>query len=529
MIFLCDIIFGSILILLFIYGNNIIPLLLFQKNLNTQKKIYFLHIIILLLCFVYIFLRILSLKILQKKKKNINIKKTFPIQKIEDEIKNNNNGSNSNLFFHFQRIYLLVYFLLMMADWLQGPYVYILYESYGFTEQQIAQLFVGGFGSSMILGTFSGALVDIMGRKKMCIVCCILYAVSCGTKFINSFTILFLGRILAGISTSLIFSSFEAWMVSEHQRKNFGQKWLSKTFYYSIIGNGFVAITSGIIAHALVFRWGYIAPFALAAILLIICALIILTTWKNENYGESGNNFFGHMIHGFKTIYHDPQLIYIGLIQSCFEATMYIFVFAYTPCLQIAINDNNNNHENNKDNSISLMSIILNSITKEKNTNEVPFGLVFSIMMAFVMIGSNFFDSLSKILSFKKIINVVLIISILCFSNIIYYIENNYYILLLLFCIFECCVGIYFPTIGNLRSLFIPDQYKAMIINIYRIPLNGLVIFLLITIPKTSHIQLFQICIILFFVAQLSSLFLISKSKHDFILLKNIDHSKNVM
>ncbi len=38
----------------------------------------------------------------------------------------------------------------MFSDWLQGPYVYALYDYYGFEEEDIALLFVAGFGSSMV-------------------------------------------------------------------------------------------------------------------------------------------------------------------------------------------------------------------------------------------------------------------------------------------------------------------------------------------------------------------------------------------
>jgi hypothetical protein len=49
-----------------------------------------------------------------------------------------------------------------VGDWLQGPYVYALYEKYGYSPAQIGQLFIAGFGSSMIVGTFVGALADKM-------------------------------------------------------------------------------------------------------------------------------------------------------------------------------------------------------------------------------------------------------------------------------------------------------------------------------------------------------------------------------
>ncbi len=46
------------------------------------------------------------------------------------------------------------------GDWLQGPYVYALYEHYGFKVGDIGRLFIAGFGSSMIFGTIVGSLAD---------------------------------------------------------------------------------------------------------------------------------------------------------------------------------------------------------------------------------------------------------------------------------------------------------------------------------------------------------------------------------
>ena len=71
---------------------------------------------------------------------------------------------------------------LHVADWLQGPYVYALYSSYGFDKSDIAVLFVGGFGASMVFGTFAGAAADRFGRKRLCQLYCLLYIASCATK-----------------------------------------------------------------------------------------------------------------------------------------------------------------------------------------------------------------------------------------------------------------------------------------------------------------------------------------------------------
>ena len=93
---------------------------------------------------------------------------------------------------------------------MQGPYVYALYTQYGFEEGAIGKLFVAGFGSSMIFGTFVGGLADRFGRKFACLLYVLIYSVSCALKVFNSFPVLLFGRVLAGIATSLLASAFES-------------------------------------------------------------------------------------------------------------------------------------------------------------------------------------------------------------------------------------------------------------------------------------------------------------------------------
>ena len=57
------------------------------------------------------------------------------------------------------------------------------------------------------------------------------------------------GRILGGLSTSLLFSAFESWMVSEHRKRGFSEELLSSTFAISSWGNGVMAIFAGILAQ----------------------------------------------------------------------------------------------------------------------------------------------------------------------------------------------------------------------------------------------------------------------------------------
>ncbi len=74
--------------------------------------------------------------------------------------RNQKTPTTSTEFFRFQLFYLIPYTLSVTADWLQGPYVYALYESYGYNIRDIGILFIVGFGSSALFGVFTGAFSD---------------------------------------------------------------------------------------------------------------------------------------------------------------------------------------------------------------------------------------------------------------------------------------------------------------------------------------------------------------------------------
>ena len=49
---------------------------------------------------------------------------------------------------------------------------------------------------------------------------------------------------------------------------------------------------------------------------------------------------------------------------------------------------------------------------------------------------------------------------------------------------FEMAVGFYFPSIGTLRSKYVPDAHKGSILNVFRIPLNLIVISTFLSINR---------------------------------------------
>ncbi|PHT40546.1 hypothetical protein CQW23_19400 [Capsicum baccatum] len=399
--------------------------------------------------------------------------------------------TTSPAFNSFKNNYILVYSLMMAGDWLQGPYVYYLYTTYGYRKGDIGHLFIAGFGSSMLFGTIVGSLADKQGRKRACVTYCITYILSCITKHSPQYKILMVGRILGGIATSLLFSSFESWLVAEHNKRGFDQQWLSLTFSKAIfLGNGLVAILAGLFGNVLVdtLNLGPVSPFDAASCFLAIGLVIIQASWT-ENYGDPSDN--KDLLTQFKgaavAIASDEKIALLGAIQSLFEGSMYTFVFLWTPALS-------------------------------PNSEEIPHGFIFATFMLSSMLGSSLASRLLARSSLKveSYMQIVFAISAVClfipvFTTFLVTPSNQKgggitfsgCIQLLGFCAFEACVGIFWPSIMKMRSQYIPEEARSTIMNFFRIPLNIFVCVVLYNVDAFPITVMFGMCSIFLFLASI--------------------------
>lgn len=86
-------------------------------------------------------------------------------------------------------------------------------------EKIVAALYSAGFVSSGISASFAGGLTDRFGRKRACLAYCVLYILTCLSMLSDNLSILFLGRLAGGISTTLLFSVFETWMILNYHEQ----------------------------------------------------------------------------------------------------------------------------------------------------------------------------------------------------------------------------------------------------------------------------------------------------------------------
>ncbi|CEP07653.1 hypothetical protein [Parasitella parasitica] len=361
----------------------------------------------------------------------------------------------------FQRQYLAVYLLVMGADWLQGPYLYKLYNSYGLDLTQIAMLFLTGFVSGAFAGTAVGSLADTWGRRRICIVFCCTLLAALSLRLVNAYMLLFLSHILSGLATALMYSVFESWYVSEHTSRGFPSEWRARTFALATLLNSVVAIVAGILANALVDIWGFKAPYIASMFLVCLVATTVISTWT-ENYGSNQSQnvrLLKTLTSGLVTMATSRNIIVIGIAQTFFECSMYLFVLLYTPTIEEAIND-----------------------AAGSLSPNVPLGYLFSTMMLAVMVGSLTFQVMENqakkgprfCIQFTedRLLTLALAFASCAFMLMAYQGHSSTTNLLLAYHIFEFTTGLYYPSISSLKADAIPEETRAAVMTLLRIPMN---------------------------------------------------------
>ena len=154
----------------------------------------------------------------------------------------------------------------------------------------------------------------------------------------------------------------------------------------------------------------------------------------------------------------------VGVTQSLFEAAMYIFVLQWPPAITSAISK------------------------AFPNNAGTPYGTIFSCFMACCLLGSTAFGQLvnkmsvngesfsAGMLTLATMAMGAATVATIPTAVASYSPLAVLSALSIAFFLFEACVGMYFPSIGTLRSKYVPDSHRSVIMNLFGIPLNALVV-----------------------------------------------------
>ena len=245
-----------------------------------------------------------------------------------------------------QAKFLIVFWLMRMADWLQGPYFYEVYSSkiingLPVSLDLVSKIFLVGFATTGIFGPFIGRLVDTVGRKAGTLAYAALYTLGALSTKSTLLPLLLLGRVAGGLGTSLLFSAPEAWLVGEHQKANYDGKWLGQTFGWAYAGDSLVAITAGQLASLSAAKSGPTGPFSLSLLFLALGSLITSLKW-NENVAiqvksasADGSQKESKPTIGdaWKVMLADKRILLLGAVQSLFEGRYLYFMIESIPLI----------------------------------------------------------------------------------------------------------------------------------------------------------------------------------------------------
>merc|ERR1711998_545648 len=81
---------------------------------------------------------------------------------------------------------------------------------------------------------------------------------------------------------------------------------------------------------------------------------------------------------------------------------------------------------------------------------------------------------LAKTMGVEQIGFLVMLVSAACHLTV--FLFQNVMIRFVAFLAFEACVGLYFPMMGTLKGDIVPEKMRSTIYNIYRLPLNFIVL-----------------------------------------------------
>ena len=271
---------------------------------------------------------------------------------------------------------------------------------------------------------------------------------------------------------------------------------------------------------------GPTGPFELSVGFLVMGGLLASLMWK-ENVAGGGTGGSSDddtdsaakptIRDAVKVVKSDPKIMLVGAIQSLFEAAMYIFVLNWPPAVSKAVS-----------------SYFAKFATDATATIGTPYGTVFSCFMACCLLGSTIFGQLtsstkvdkdgkskapvstenfavgmlglaalamgtatlsisssaphifSTLTSLPVLSTILAPLAGLCgnLSSAVSSPGAILSILMLSLFLFESCVGMYFPTIGTLRSRYFPDSHRSVVMNLFGIPLNAMVVTVFLSIEK---------------------------------------------
>jgi len=180
-------------------------------------------------------------------------------------------------------------------------------------------------------------------------------------------------------------------------------------------------------------------------------------SFENNNNSQQSDSKLSCYAEAFREL-KKTDVLCIGLIESIYQGVLNIFLFAWQPILESSI---------------------------EKQINP---GFIFTCFVISLILGAGLFEIFTiyiKTNYYKLIVNLLFCVFIL-FLNI-YFIEN-FLIRLILCAFYNGSTSFFNSLLSIIKSQILVEKHRALLMNIFRIPLNIYVISIFILVKYISTI-----------------------------------------
>ena len=379
--------------------------------------------------------------------------------------------------------YLLAYLLARAAMWAKAPYIYTLFMSvHKFSFVEIGRLYLVDAVSALIFGPITGQLADKYGRKKFCRFYNYSVLINIILRLLGDRLTAYLAQIVTGFGSGLINTTFEAWVVSESDREFMGyskeaERFRRKLFVKANLYDEIISILILIICAVVYSYLGIYAPFVISFTFSLLSLLVIVKNWK-ENALSKSETIMAQM-KGALREFKKGKVLGIGLIESIVMACLNMFLFSWTPIL------------------------------KQSTSGGMNPGFIFTSMVLTMIVGTKICKLLIVYLYCDYFISITGCLFLQCIFLILTYYKDSFLERLIFLCAFDGLIGFYNPVNSVLKSKILVEKYRALLMNLFRVPLNIYVIIVLLTIRYINSFTVALISGILCFLAFGIGLFLV--------------------
>ena len=381
--------------------------------------------------------------------------------------------------------YLIAFVLTRSAMWAKAPYLYTLFMTvHKFTFAEIGILYLVDAVVALIFGPITGQMADKYGRKLFCHCYNISIILNLLMRMEGSRFWAYAAQVVTGFGAGLISTTFEAWVVSESEKEFLGYKKEAERFRKNLFvkSNVYDAVTSILTSIILAFIYSYFgiyAPFWISIILSAAAFVVIEKLWDENDLLVKKSDSLKEQLKGAINELRKVDVLCVGIIEGIAMACLNIFLFSWTPIL------------------------------KQSTPGGMNVGFIFTSMVLTMIVGTKSYEVLIVYLHFDYYMSItgcIFLQGVLLFLT--YYVDS-FFARMIFLSLFNGLTGFYNPLNSIVKSNILVEKYRALLMNIFRIPLNTYVIVVLLTLRYMNSFTVALIAGTMCFIASGVGLFLV--------------------